>query len=82
VAASASTAQVSGLGCPARLRWRASVFWFTFAGYSLVPGAGPRRDLDLAVYGVVKMTPGGPGSGYRGLGWEPKLAFGALAQAG
>jgi hypothetical protein len=27
------------------------------------------------------MVPGGPGSGYQGLGWEPKLAFGALAQA-
>ena len=36
-------------------------FWFTFAGYRLVPGAGPRRDLDLASYGVVKMAPGGPG---------------------
>ena len=56
-------------------------FWFTFAGYRLVPGTGPRRDLDLASYGVVKMAPGGPGSGYQGLGWEPKLAFGALAQA-
>lgn len=56
-------------------------FWFTFAGYRLVPGAGPRRDLDLASYGVVKMAPGGPGCGYQGLGWEPKLAFGALAQA-
>jgi hypothetical protein len=31
---------------------------------------------------VVKMMPGGPGSGYQGLGWEPKLAFGALAQTG
>jgi hypothetical protein len=32
-------------------------FWFTFAGYGLVPGPGPRRDLDLASYGLVKMTP-------------------------
>ena len=55
-------------------------FWFTFAGYGLAPGTGPRRDLDLASYGVVKMTPWG--SGYQGLGWEPKLAFRALAQAG
>jgi hypothetical protein len=31
---------------------------------------------------MVKMAPGGPGSGYQGLGWELKLAFGALAQAG
>ena len=56
-------------------------FWFTFAGYKFVPGPGSRRDLDLASYGVVRMVPGGPGSGYQGLGWEPKLAFGALAQA-
>jgi hypothetical protein len=57
-------------------------FWFTFAGYGLVRDPDPRRDLDLASYGVVKMLPGGPGTGYGGLGWEPKLAFGALAQAG
>ena len=57
-------------------------FWFTFAGYGLVHDPGPRRDLDLASYGVVKMLPGGPGTGYQGLGWEPKLAFGALAAAG
>jgi hypothetical protein len=57
-------------------------FWFTFAGYGLVHDPRPRRDLDLASYGVVKMLPGGPGTGYEGLGWEPKLAFGALAAAG
>jgi hypothetical protein len=55
-------------------------FWFTFAGYPLVHDPDPRRDLDMASYGVVKMLPGGPGTGYDGLGWEPKLAFGALAQ--
>ena len=26
------------------------------------------------------MLPGGPGTGYHGLGWEPKLAFSALAR--
>jgi hypothetical protein len=56
-------------------------FWFTFAGYPLVHDPEPRRDLDMASYGVVRMLPGGPGSGYNGLGWEPKLAFRALAQA-
>ncbi|HYB85864.1 MAG TPA: hypothetical protein VEC76_03370 [Streptosporangiaceae bacterium] len=55
-------------------------FWFTFAGYRLGHDPDPRRDLDMASYGVVKMLPGGPGTGYGGLGWEPKLAFGALAQ--
>jgi len=56
-------------------------FWFTFAGYRLVTDPRPRRDLDMASYGVVKMLPDGPGAGYDGLGWEPKLAFGALAKA-
>ena len=56
-------------------------FWFTFAGYELVHHAGPRQDLDLASYGVVKMLETGPGTGYRGLGWEPKAAFGALARS-
>ena len=56
-------------------------FWFTFAGYPLVHDPKPRHDLDMASYGVVRMLPGGPGGGYNGLGWEPKLAFRALAQA-
>jgi hypothetical protein len=56
-------------------------FWFTFAGYRLVHDPGPLRDLDMASYGVVRMLPGGPGTGYDGLGWEPKLAFSALAKA-
>lgn len=56
-------------------------FWFTFAGYPLAHDADARRDLDMASYGVVKMLPGGPGTGYHGLGWEPKLAFAALAGA-
>jgi hypothetical protein len=56
-------------------------FWFTFAGYGLGHDPAPRRDLDLASYGLVKMLPGGPGTGYQGLGWEPKLAFAALANA-
>jgi hypothetical protein len=56
-------------------------FWFTFAGYHLVRDPDPRHDLDLASYGVVSMVPGGPGSGYQGLGWEPRLAFRALAAA-
>ena len=57
-------------------------FWFTFAGYGLVHHPDPRRDLDMASYGLVKMLPSGPGTGYEGLGWEPKLAFAALAAAG
>jgi hypothetical protein len=56
-------------------------FWFTFAGYPLMHSSDARRDLDMASYGVVKMLPGGPGAGHHGLGWEPKLAFAALAEA-
>ena len=56
-------------------------FWFTFAGYGLVHRPGqPRLDLDMASYGVVKMLETGPPAGHEGLGWEPKAAFGALAQ--
>lgn len=57
-------------------------FWFTFAGYGLVHDPEPRRDLDLASYGLVRLLPGGPGAGYQGLGWEPKLAFRAMAELG
>jgi len=57
-------------------------FWFTFAGYDLPHRGDPRRDLDLASFGVVKMLEGGPPAGEQGLGWERKLVFGALAQAG
>ena len=57
-------------------------FAFTFAGYGLVHDPVPRRDLDLASYGLVRLLPGGPGTGYQGLGWEPKLAFRALAALG
>jgi len=56
-------------------------FWFTFAGYRLVHDRDPRRDLDMASYGLVRMLPGGPGTGHDGLGWEPKPAFAVLAGA-
>jgi hypothetical protein len=55
-------------------------FWFTFAGYNLPHRADPRRDLDLASFGVVTMLEGGPPAGERGLGWERRLVFDALAQ--
>jgi len=54
-------------------------FWFTFAGYRNPVSTDPRHDLDLASYGLVSMLPEGPGSGYQGLGWRPRLAFGAMA---
>jgi hypothetical protein len=56
-------------------------FWYTFAGYYAARDADPRLDVDLASYGVVSMDPSGPGSGHQGLGWTPRLVFGALASA-
>ncbi|GHF29716.1 hypothetical protein GCM10017786_74640 [Amycolatopsis deserti] len=47
-------------------------FWFTFAGYGLPHRADPARDLDLASYGVVKLTDAG---------LRPKAVFHAMAQA-
>jgi hypothetical protein len=57
-------------------------FWFTFAGYGYPHDPDPGHDLDMASYGLVKMLKGGPPAGYQGLGWEPKLAFTALAGHG
>ncbi|WP_242583978.1 hypothetical protein [Amycolatopsis sp. 195334CR] len=39
----------------------------------------PRRDLDLASFGVVKVLEDRTGESYPGLRWEPKAAFAALA---
>jgi hypothetical protein len=62
-----------------------AAFWFTFAIYGFPHRGEPREDLDLASYGVVKMmadpAAGRADAGHDGLGWEPKLAFGALARA-
>jgi len=54
-------------------------FWFTFAGFHQPTSADPRRDVDMASYGLVSMLAEGPGSGYDGLGWRPRLAFEAMA---
>ncbi|WP_182906208.1 hypothetical protein [Microbispora sp. H13382] len=50
-----------------------SAFWFTFAGYGLPYDPHPRRDLDMASYGVVRLLKDG--------GREPKEVFHALAAA-
>ncbi|MBO4270970.1 hypothetical protein [Microbispora triticiradicis] len=50
-----------------------TAFWFTFAGYNLPHHPEPRRDLDLASYGVVRVLQDGRR--------EPKEVFGALAAA-
>ncbi|MFF2957840.1 hypothetical protein ACFVT1_02715 [Streptomyces sp. NPDC057963] len=58
-----------------------STFVFTFALYDHVhrPDGDPRDDLDLASYGVVKVFEDRLGTTYPGLPWEPKAAFGAVA---
>ena len=52
-----------------------TAFWFTFAGYHTPWHADPRRDLDLASYGVVAILD------EDGTAWRPKEAFHALAAA-
>jgi hypothetical protein len=52
-----------------------SAFWFSFAGFGLPRHDDPRRDLDLASYGVVSILDGG------GTRWRPKRSFHALAAA-
>jgi hypothetical protein len=54
-------------------------FWFTFAGYQYPVSSDPRRDADLASYGLVSLLREGPGRGYQGLGWRPRLAFETVA---
>ncbi|MEU8192155.1 hypothetical protein AB0C10_00060 [Microbispora amethystogenes] len=50
-----------------------TAFWFTFAGYEFPYRPDPRRDLDMASYGVVRVLEDGRR--------EPKEVFGALAAA-
>jgi hypothetical protein len=52
-----------------------SAFWFTFAGFGLPLHNDPRRDLDLASYGVVAILDD------NGTDWRPKESFHALAAA-
>ena len=54
-------------------------FWFTFAGYECPSDPAPRRDLDLASYGVVQVLEGRSGTAYPGLAWEPKEVFRTIA---
>ncbi|MGH3782778.1 MAG: hypothetical protein ACRDRO_19710 [Pseudonocardiaceae bacterium] len=58
-----------------------SAFWFTFAGYGLPHRPDPRRDLDMASFGLVKILEHQRGTAYPDIGWEPKQAFHALAAA-
>ncbi|WP_103353448.1 hypothetical protein [Amycolatopsis sp. CA-128772] len=57
-----------------------AAFACTFVCYGLVHRADPRADLDMASWGVVKVLEEGTGRTYPGVPWEPKAAFGALAE--
>lgn len=56
----------------------AFVYLFALYNYPHRPG-DPRRDLDLASIGVVKVLEDRSGDTYPGMPWEPKAAFTALA---
>lgn len=58
-----------------------SAFVFMFALYDHVHRPDdPRRDLDLASLGVVKVLADGHGTTYPGMPWEPKVAFHVLGE--
>ncbi|MFI5557738.1 hypothetical protein ACIA2T_00540 [Amycolatopsis japonica] len=56
----------------------AFVYLFALTNYPHRPD-DPRRDLDLASLGVVKVFEDRDGDAYPGMPWEPKAAFSALA---
>lgn len=56
----------------------AFVYLFALSNYPHRPG-DPRRDLDLASLGIVKVFEDRDGETYPGMPWEPKAAFSALA---
>ena len=58
-----------------------SAFWFTFAGYQLPHRADPLFDLDLASYGVVRLSDPSLATAETAFGWQPKKAFAAMADA-
>lgn len=64
-----------------------AAFVYTFARWDL-PTLGdrdhePDRDFDAASFGIVRVLPPGVAEGeYAEFGWEPKAAFGAVAEFG
>jgi hypothetical protein len=56
-----------------------AAFACTFVCYGYPHRSDPREDLDMASWGVVKVLEHRLGSTYPDMPWEPKEAFGALA---
>ncbi len=54
-------------------------FVFTFVSPALTYSADPRFDLDMASFSLVKSYADRPGTTYPDMKWEPKAAFGAVA---
>ncbi len=56
------------------------IFVMTFVSPTLIHTTDSRTDLDMASFSLVKSYRDGAGASYPGLGWEPKQAFGAVAE--
>lgn len=56
------------------------VFLFALENFPHRPDGDPRDDLDLASPGIVKVLEGRHGDTYRDMAWEPKAAFGTVAE--
>lgn len=54
-------------------------FVYTFIIPALTHSQDPRKDLDMASYGLVKSLASGQGTTYPGTPWEPKESFTAVA---
>jgi hypothetical protein len=56
------------------------VFLFALDSFPHRPDGDPRDDLDLASPSIVKVLEDGHGDTYPDMTWEPKAAFGAVAE--
>ena len=56
------------------------IFVMTFVSPTLIHSANPRTDLDMASFSLVKSYQDRTGASYPDLHWEPKQAFGAVAE--
>jgi hypothetical protein len=57
-----------------------AAFVCTFVCYGMPYRSDPREDLDMASWGVVKVLEDRLGDTYPDMPWEPKAAFGAVAE--
>jgi hypothetical protein len=53
---------------------------FVLSNFPHRPDGDPRDDLDMASPGIVKTLESGLGETYPDMDWEPKAAFGVLAE--